>query len=89
MEEERLKEEIAKTLCQIENQCWAEIMERTRVSYLKDADRILAIKGIRIESDDQGLPDIPDRYADYQIGYETAQQDMLKAGFVKCLPKKE
>ena len=48
-------------------------------------DQILSL--VEIKSEDQNLPEIPDRYADYQIGYEQAQQDMSKAGFIRVIPK--
>ena len=73
-EEERVKKEIAKIV--LRGFGWVS---------LKDlAIEILSIKGIRIESDDQGLPSVRNAvnksYNDYMLG----QEDMLKAGFVKC-----
>jgi len=74
MEEERVKTEIGTIV--VRNFGLASLEEI--------ADQILSIKGIRIESDDQGLPSVRNAvnksYNDYMLG----QEDMLKAGFVKC-----
>jgi len=112
MEEERVKRQIAKqfkrhrTCCDADYSCvespWAgghcELGEDTdECPYsLKEADQILSIKGIRIESADQGLPEVPQYFAhDISISlsvfdtYRMGQQDMLKAGFIKCLKRRE
>ena len=51
------------------------------------ADQILCTDGIEIRSKDQSLPSVRNAvnksYNDYMLG----QEDMLKAGFVKVIPK--
>jgi len=70
--------------------------------WLKKADGILSLDGIEIKSDDQSLPENPyyfdanapfaymentdEDYAKLHT-YTEAQQDMLKAGFVRIAPK--
>jgi len=49
-------------------------------------DQILSIKGIRIECENQELPEISYFGESYDAADE-AQQDMLKAGWVKCKVK--
>jgi len=63
---------------------WGQVLIENPEYFLEKANRLLSIKGIRIESDDQSLPENP--YIDEPNGYvyEQAQEDMLKAGFVKC-----
>ena len=88
MEEERVREKIARHLwvnMHLASEPWGKAWDWVRGVYLEYTDQILAIKGIRIEADDQSLP--ANIYDDNQYGI--AQQDMLKAGFVKVLPKKE
>jgi len=93
MEEERVKEEIARWLYEGDTSAglsdnewvqWKTDHLRGYTYKLELADQILSIKGIRIESDDQGLPSVRNAvnksYNDYMLG----QEDMLKAGFVKC-----
>ena len=69
------------------------IKERIYAARNKTRGQILAIKGIRIERDDQSLPENPYvassliPLSEGHIGYAEAQQDMLKAGFVKVLKK--
>ena len=79
LEEERVKEEIARIISQYEGLSLTSI-ERAC------ADQILHIKGILIKSDDQSLPDSPfakasdagDIHAHSRIsGYYCCQQDML------------
>jgi hypothetical protein len=67
---------------------------------LKKADEILALDGIEIKSDDQSLPEITEEKPQLGTIGETlylkqevklkrqTQRDMLKAGFIKCLPKR-
>lgn len=55
------------------------------------ADQILAIHGLRIEAGDQRLP-VRKFFDDWGgesglTAYESAQWDMAKAGFVKCIEK--
>ena len=62
-------------------------------------DKALKADGIEIKSDDQSLPNADRLKAELkkQGGYHTArtkayalaQQDMLKAGFIKVIPKEE
>jgi len=69
------------------------------LSYDDVADAILSIPGIRIEAEDQSLPENPylaqikvyevDECEAGRIGYAEAQQDMLGAGFVRCEPKEK
>ena len=87
MEEERVKEEMAELI----REC---IYGITKEYADAMANRTLSIKGIRIESDDQSLPN-KWTYAgnihgdDYNSGYSSAQGDMLKVGFVKCIRRKD
>ncbi len=52
-------------------------------------DQILSIKGICIKADDQSLPENPigkeDQFYHIRLSYHKAQQDMLKAGFIKVV----
>jgi len=49
-----------------------------------DTDQILAIKGLRVEAEDQSLPESTDsEMIDYGSGYSHAQQDMLKDKWFK------
>jgi len=78
---EQIREEIARVIRE-------DFFDRmTIVDSLEIASKILAIDGILIKDDDQGLP----LSGPYSLGEATsvraARQDMLKAGFVKCLPK--
>lgn len=104
MEEERVKEEIAKWLHShtvkvrqesrpwLEKTPWEDLPKDTRLDTQKSwrdiASQILAIKGIRIEADDQGLPLAGPFSLREAENVRSARQGMLKAGFVKCLPKK-
>ena len=60
----------------------------------KTAVEILSIKGLRVEAGNQ-IPPNKIKYggnqmsAHYNAGYEEAQQDMLKDGWVKCEVKEE
>ena len=87
MEEERVKQEIAIKLVE---QGFFQKPDYVAITHQEMARYILAIKGIRLEGDKQDLPSIP--YTKHTIRYaketfEFAQQDMLKAGFVKVLQK--
>jgi len=54
------------------------------------ADQILSIKGIEIADSDQSLPNYPVFCcACSEKNMPKAQQDMLKANFIKILPKKQ
>jgi hypothetical protein len=50
------------------------------------ADQILSLDGIRIEADEQSLPC---NYSQVRTPEYGAMVDMLKAGFVKVIPKEE
>ena len=97
MEEERVKAEMREKLAELMMLNDILPVEVPATCHYDLADQILSIKGIRIESDDQGLPKSPysyyskcdrtpkeerDSYCD--IGYSRAVEDMLKAGFIKC-----
>ena len=53
------------------------------------ADQILAIDGIEIRADDQSLPNNPHSpMVDRKFGtFGEGQDSMLKAGFIKVIPK--
>ena len=84
MEEERVKEEIGTI-----------VMRNFGLASLEEiANRILSIKGIRIESDDQSLPENPFfgmslTYLDRKEDYAEAQENMKQAGFVKCKKRED
>ena len=74
------------------NVSWSALTEAQREKFRKDAEQILSIKGIRIEVDNQDLPeneDIPKEFNELACGaeddsdnvaracYLLAQQDML------------
>ena len=72
----------------------------TQERWLKKADDILSIDGIEIKSDDQETPESPyhyyskhtrthqeERNSYCDIGYSRAVDDMLKAGFIRVVPK--
>lgn len=50
------------------------------------ADKILSLEGICIKADDQSLPNTSGVNNLHEAGMLEAQQDMLKAGFVKVKP---
>jgi len=101
-EEERVRGEIAWRLAEwyctpIDNknshdEGWEAFLEEVHIECIKHAKELLSIKGIRIESENQGLPkpeiDIH-LWQEYSpaMAYEKAQEDMLKAGFVKVVQK--
>ena len=49
-------------------------------------DWILPIGGIEIKADDQNLPELSNNSPSYWEQHY-AQQDMLKAGFIRVIPK--
>lgn len=52
---------------------------------LDKADAILALPGVRVESENQRLPKVPSG-----VGYcVRMQKDMIADGFVRCEPKGE
>ena len=65
------------------------------LSYDDVADAILSIPGIRIEAEDQSLPENPyeqpfDSTISYRyLGYMQALKDIKHTGFVKVLPKEK
>ena len=101
MEEERVKEDIGNLLlgkclaCPYDD-CLASECTKHLCRY--EIDQILAIKGIRIESDDQSLPETP-MFDNCQLAnvcciplqakYQQAQQDMKDVGFVKCIRRED
>ena len=96
-EEERVKEEIANLIGKVlffgreVSDEWIHSQKLDGMPFNKErADQILSIKGIRIESENQELPEIDTEDLQH-LTYiaEEAQQDMLKAGFVKCLKRRE
>ena len=64
------------------NVSWGDLSEAWQEQFRKGADQILSIKGLRIEADNQDLPDFSS-YISAAQGLEI-QQDMLKEGWVKC-----
>ena len=76
MEEERVKTEIGTIV--VRNFGLASLEEI--------ANRILSIKGIRIESDDQSLPRVGSILPSTR---QDEQRKMLDAGFVKCIKRRE
>jgi len=77
---------------------WADAVTQ-KVPYTRelseDTDAILSIKGIEIRADDQSLPESAIQYSDsiedqiLKAQYNVAQKDMLKAGFVKVIPREK
>ena len=103
MEEEKIREKIAQAIHDTEYpnhpwKKWEKLVNKAR--YLKMADAILSLDGIRIECSNQDLPensepnppDDREEIIAYQA-YNSAQQDMLtpKDGkvWVQCLVKEE
>ena len=87
MEYERIREEIAQVI-------YSEYLAHKRINDAQDkyharhtTDQILSIKGIRIEADNQDLPAFAYGSLDQKYAIQHAREAMLKAGFVKCLPK--
>jgi len=97
--EEVVREKIAIIRCDVieGGWCgkWEELDEAERKPYLDEATQIISIKGLRIEADDQSLPDIPDfpvysdkPYTDvekqaFRMGALTYRNKMRKANWVK------
>ena len=59
-------------------------------------EKLLKHKKVRIEADDQKLPEVPNFHQlnsptafNRRSGYKQAQQDMIDDGWVKCLERKE
>ena len=90
---ERVREGIAMKLYSlVTTYSWANAFPATRNRFLNKADKILSLKGIRIECDDQSLPENYHNNASLIITYNTAQQDMLKPDsegnhWMKVIPK--
>ena len=63
--------------------------EMDNVKAGKIFDQILTLDGIEIKSSDQSLPINEDMPCLPSPTYNRAQQDMLKAGFVKVIKKEE
>jgi hypothetical protein len=77
---------------------WEDFDEDAKEGFRCQADQILAIEGIRIEAENQDLPsyDLPDKplaksewWSGYATGHIEGKEAMLKADFVKCLPRQE
>ena len=67
-----------------------ELSPDTQERWREKADQILAIKGIRIEAEDQSRPQAEGfGYDEHWEGYDLCEELMRKAGFVKVLPEKE
>ena len=83
---EQTREEIANLRLPVNNQP----NHKYRYLNYELADRILSIKGIRIECENQELP-YNQHSGGTQIsaGYTQAQQDMLKEDWVKCERKEK
>ena len=82
-EREEIREKIAKILTRGTGMDYRD----PELGFLEDADEILALEGIRIESDDQSLPTYNGK--PFMEG-EKARffiKALNKAGWVKCLPK--
>ena len=104
MEEEKIREKIAEKLYwqyMGYDSKWhpsdlAHAPISMRIEMLERATQILSLDGIRIEAGNQDLPensepnppDDREEIIAYQA-YNSAQQDMLKAGFVKCRKNEE
>ena len=104
MNEERIREEIAKWLRKyikdygVMND-WEQTLTVNPNHFEQRAEQILSIKGIRIEADNQDLPEIPPEHQ-RRRGIESVYDDgwrdgfewllnMLKDGWVKCKVKEE
>ena len=93
METERIREKAAKALrdeYMSHGYCLTSWEDTPYKDYWRSlVDVVLKTDGIRIEADDQSLPSVRNAvnksYNDYMLG----QEDMLKAGFVRCLKKEE
>ena len=95
---EKVREQIAKT---VGEWTWKDnfdgiyVTESDRTRCRKVANQILAIPGLRVEADDQSLPETlideleygESTCTDFRWGVAAAQKDMLTAGFVKCEPR--
>ena len=102
-EYKRVREEVAKwvflPLCGVPDEIdieWDFCGENMQQNCRYIAGQILSLNGIEIKSDDQSLPETP-QFPNCQLAnvccipliskYQLAQQDMLKAGFIKVAPK--
>ena len=88
-EYDRVRKEIARILHEL-------CTKATNFSYTEYANQILKIEGIRIEAADQSLPNVKDSFSALTSQAKVSNQhywrvkgheDMVSAGFVKCLPK--
>ncbi|MBU1173073.1 MAG: hypothetical protein KKD44_26215 [Proteobacteria bacterium] len=92
-ERERVREAIAKEICEglYPSVSWETLLNKQE--YLRVASQILTeVPGLRIEADDQYTPINPYDVGPYNyyirgksIAYQDAQQEMIDAGFVKCI----
>lgn len=65
---------------------WDTRSKQYKQIFLKDADQILAIKGIRIAEDDQSLPAVPERFK-IKAGLTSVYDEGWRNGY-KCLKGK-
>jgi len=65
---------------------WGQVLIENPEYFLEKANRLLSIKGIRIESDDQSLPRVGSILPSTR---QDEQRKMLEAGFVKCIKRRE
>ena len=97
MNEERIREEVAlrlhtreRTVLRIAcgnsplNVSWGDLSEAWKEQFRAGATQILSIKGIRLEADNQDLPE----WIDYYLTKEQKEL-LLKEGWVKCKVKEE
>lgn len=76
---------------------WLDAKRKVKEYFYKQADQILSLEGILIESDNQELPALPyqrENYLDegqqgYLKGCQDGRRDMLKAGFRKTFKPSE
>ncbi|HUX48487.1 MAG TPA: hypothetical protein VMV76_04865 [Dehalococcoidia bacterium] len=84
----RLAELIEDKQRELGNPKFMEITDLKAKAVGEAINQILSLDGIEIRSKDQSLPSVRNAvnksYNDYMLG----QEDMLKAGFVKVIPKR-
>jgi len=90
MNEERIREEIARLTSRCYSKKLSACPNHPIFQPQKFINLIFAeVKGIRLEADNQDLPENYHNKASLIITYNAAQQDMLKDGWVKCKEGKE
>lgn len=84
-EYERAQQRVARKLME---QGFFQQSNYVKRNHMEMADQILSLDGIEIRADDESLPSVRNAvnksYNDYMLG----QEDMLKAGFVKVISKR-